>query len=212
MITWRNQRCRSASAGHALLIALAACASPEAEVEPVILDGLFGEWSAAEAIIDDPPDASDAAIDILSVQGLDDPSWLYLALDVGNEVSLQSLPGTLRLLFDVDDDAGTGGTLEGMDGVDLIVALSQDEEPLVPGRGSGLALRAVSSDGTTRSLDRYALGLTMAPTWSAPRFELRLARAAGSDVPPFGERLRLKATFVQSGATLEQTAIGTYAF
>ena len=195
-----------------LLTTVPACTGPESAPAGVLLDGLFDEWTDASTIVDDPPDAPGAAVDILSVQGLDDANWLYLALDVGNEASLQSVPGTLHLLFDVDADSATGGRVNDMSGVDLILDLSQTAEPLVEGHGSGFAMRLVDSDGTTRPLERYSLGLMAAPTSSAPRFELRLSRLGNGGAATFGSRFRLEAMYVEDGNTLEQTSIGSYAF
>jgi endonuclease/exonuclease/phosphatase family metal-dependent hydrolase len=196
-----------------LLVALVvACSSSEPTGETVLIDGLFDEWSAAATILDDPRDAADAAVDVLSVQGLDDSAWLYLALDVGNEVTLQSMPGTLRLLIDTDADRSTGASEHDMIGVDLIVDLSQMLEGVAEGRGSGFGLRRIDASGAPHDVERYALGLIAAPTWSAPRFELRLSRAGAGDVPPFGSRFRMKAIYEEAGATPEETEVGSYVF
>lgn len=162
-------------------------------------------------MVDDPPDAPDAAVDILSVQALDEPAWLYLAVDVGHEVSLQSLPGTLRLLLDVDGDRSTGGSTYGMSGVDLVIDLSPISQT-GGGRGAGFALRTVADDGTTREVERHALGLMAAPTWAAPRFELRLSRAGADGVPPLERRLRLEAVYTEEGAVADQTDVGSFTF
>ena len=58
---------------------VAACAAPA----PPILDGRFDEWTRSALIVQDAADASHAAIDFLGVRGLDDPYWLYLAIDLG---------------------------------------------------------------------------------------------------------------------------------
>lgn len=190
-----------------------ACSTPEARTVDVLLDGLFDEWREAASVIDDPPDAPAATVDILSVQALDDASWLYLALDVGNEVSLQALPGTLHLLLDTDGDRSTGRSQHDMDGVDLIVDLAQ-----APVRGLsetqrlGFGLRAVDDDGGFRTVPRHGLGVTSAPTWAAPRFELRLARQGADDVPSLGRRFRLKAVYTEAGTVLDDTEVGTYTF
>lgn len=196
----------------AVALALTACSAPEESSPGVLLDGLFGEWPEAAHVVDDAPDAPGAAVDILSVMALDEAPWLYLMLDVGNEVTLQALPGTLHLLIDTDGSSRTGDTVSGMDGVDLVVDLAQTATPVVPGRGTGFALRAVESDGTVRDVERYALGLTVAPTWSAPRFELRLSRLGGDGVAPFGSRIRLSAVYAQGDSTVDETGIGTYSF
>jgi endonuclease/exonuclease/phosphatase family metal-dependent hydrolase len=200
----------SIAGGALLLVALAACASDgQAEAE-VVLDGLFDEWATAATVIDDPADAQDAAVDILSVQALDDEDWLYLAIDVGNQVTLQSLPGTLHLLLDIDGDRSTGSTLEEMTGVDLVVDLSASDDP--EARGSGFALRAIDDAGESREVERYALGLMAAPTWSAPRFELRLTRLGGDGVAPLGGSIRIKAVYEELGLTRDDTAVGSYVF
>ena len=192
---------------------LAACG--QAESPPpvgVLVDGLFDEWTTAATIIDDPPDAPDSPVDFLSVQGLDEPGWLFLALDIGNEVTLQSLPGTVHLLLDTDAEASTGGTLYGVDGVDLVVDFSQTLEPLAERRGLGFALRVVGADGTPVAIPRHSLGLTALPTSSAPRFEIRISRRGASRVEPFGARLRLAAVYSEAGEVLDQTLIGSYRF
>ena len=196
-----------------LLLGLtAACSTPEPASEGILLDGLFDEWADAVTIIDDAPDAPDAAVDFLSVQGLDEPGWLFLAIDVGNEVTLQSLPGTVHLLIDTDADARTGGTVHDMDGVDLIVDLSQTAEPQVDDRGLGFAMRVVGQDGTTDAIARHSLGLTTLPTSSAPRFEVRLSRRGAPGVAPFGSRLRLAVVYAEDLRELDRTTVGSYAF
>ncbi|MGD8288956.1 MAG: endonuclease/exonuclease/phosphatase family protein [Gemmatimonadota bacterium] len=194
------------------VVLVAACSAAESPGGGVLLDGLFDEWSEAATLIDDPPDAPGAAVDILSVQAVDDPEWLYLALDVGNEVALQALPGTLRLLVDADANRSTGASLYDMNGVDLVVDLSQTETPLTEGRGAGFAIQAVASDGSTHQVERYALGLMASPTWAAPRFELRISRAGVGDVPPFDRTLRLGAVYLEGGAVLDRTEVGSFVF
>lgn len=194
------------------LVALAACSSAQATGEPVVIDGLFGEWSTAATILDDPSDAAEAGVDVLSVQGLDDPAWLYLALDVGSEVTLQSMAGTLHLLIDTDADRSTGASENDMTGVDLIVDFSPMPDAASAPRGSGFGLRIVDDSGASHDVERYAMGLVVAPTWSAPRFELRLSRAGAAEVAPFGSRLRMKAIYEEGGAALDETDVGSYVF
>jgi hypothetical protein len=189
-----------------------ACADEPSTPEGVLLDGLFGEWSEAETLVDDPPDVPEGPVDVLSVQALDDPAWLYLALDVGNEVTLQALPGTLHLLFDVDAASSTGGTVFGMDGVDLVVDLSDMEGVVTREHGAGFALRAVDSGRASRPLPRGTLDLMAAPTWSAPRFELRLARSDRNGMATFGRRFRMSAVYAEGGEPLDETEVGSYTF
>jgi len=193
-----------------LVFALAACAPDEGGVSAVVLDGLFDEWAGAATVIDDPADAPEAVVDILSVQALDDEAWLYLALDVGNDVTLQALPGTLHLLVDIDGDRSTGSSLYDMTGVDLVLDLSATDDP--EERGSGFALRAIDDSGASREIERYTLGLMAAPSWSAPRFELRVTRLGGDGIAALGQSIRLKAVYEELGLTRDDTAVGSYVF
>jgi endonuclease/exonuclease/phosphatase family metal-dependent hydrolase len=177
------------------------------------VDGKFDEWSSAATILEDGTDAPGSTIDLGSILGLDDAHWLYLSLDLGREVNVQSLPGTLKLL--VDADAGgpqTGSALHGMDGVDLVVELSQTDVPLVAGRGSGFALRAISEAGTMGAAVRYALGVTAAPSWAASRFEFRMSRLGVPGLPTLEAAIRLKAVYVVEDQVEEETPVGSYTF
>ena len=215
-------------------VLLQGCEASEPTIDAVLVDGRFDEWAGAATLLEDGIDAPEAPIDLGAIRGLDDAEWFYLALDLGREASVQSLPGMLQLLIDVDvggSDAGvgasntevassgaevgstlTGGTLHGMVGVDLVIELSQTGDPLVAGRGSGFALRAVDEDGTTEAAVRYALGVTVAPSWSASRVELRVSRLGAAGLPPFGSELRLKAVYVEDYQVEDETPVGSYVF
>ncbi len=204
---------RAVPAALAALLIVAACSDPEADGAAVLLDGLFDEWREAATLIDDPPDAPEASVDILSIQALDDGRWLYLALDVGNEVSLQALPGTLHLLVDADGDRSSGLTQHGMDGVDLVVDLAQTVVSAISeDRKLGFGVRVADYSGRFEVGPRHGLGLIAQPTWSAPRFELRLARRGVGGLPALGDQVRLKAVYVEGDAVLDETDVGSYLF
>jgi endonuclease/exonuclease/phosphatase family metal-dependent hydrolase len=191
----------------------AACSDPQADGTTVLLDGLFEEWREAATLIDDAADAPAAEIDILSIQALDDGRWLYLALDVGNEVSLQALPGTLHLLVDADGDRSTGLTQHRMDGVDLVVDLAQTVVSAISeDRRLGFGVRLADYTGRFEVGPRHGLGLIAQPTWSAPRFEIRLARRGIGGLPPLGDQVRLKAVYVEGDSVLDETDVGSYLF
>lgn len=187
---------------------LLACGSP-GEPEPVLLDGVFSEWEGSVRVIDDPADAPGTAVDIRSIRALDEASWLYLALDLGREVNAQSLPGTLHLLVDADADPATGEERHGMRGVDIVLELSQRRTPLVAGRGSGFSLTALGGDDGLVGVTSHALGVTVAPTSSASRFELRMSRLGGSGFRPLGEEVRLKAVYVEGDEVADETEVGS---
>ena len=187
---------------------VAACAAPA----PPILDGRFDEWTRSALIVQDPADASLSAIDLLWVRGLDDPYWLYLAVDLGRESNIQSLPGTLSLLIDADNDTETGGTQHSMDGVDLVLELSQTRDPFVEGRGSGFSLRAVRADGSLGDPVRHVRGVTSAPSWASRQHEFRLARSGGMGLPSLGTEAQIKAVYHVQGSVVDETPSGSYVF
>jgi endonuclease/exonuclease/phosphatase family metal-dependent hydrolase len=203
----------SARARTTLLLAflsLAAGCSPTAErLPPVLLDGAFSEWADATVVVEDAADAPRAAVDIRSIRGLDEAAWLFLSMDLGREVNAQSMPGTLHLLVDGDDDEATGTAMNGMRGVDLVVDLSHRQGS---GRGVGFSMRAARPDGALETFSSYALGVTVAPTWAASRFELRISRLGATEVGPLAERIRLKAVYTEGEDALDETAVGSYAF
>ena len=190
---------------------IAACAD-SVDVAPVLLDGVFSEWAQAAQVLDDPADAPDAAIDIRSIRGLDEGPWLFLSIDLGREVNAQSLPGTLHLLVDADDDPSTGEIRHGMHGVDIGLDVSQRRRPLVAGRGSGFSLSAFGGDDGLVGVTSHALRVTVAPTWSASRFELRMSRLGGSGFRALGGRIRLKAVYVEGEDVADETEVGVYEF
>jgi endonuclease/exonuclease/phosphatase family metal-dependent hydrolase len=191
-------------------LSLAAGCSATAERLPrVFLDGQFSEWADAVVVVEDGADAPLSAVDIRSIRGLDDAAWLFLSMDLGREVNAQSMPGTLHLLVDGDDDEATGIAMNGMRGVDLVIDLSHRRGA---GRGVGFSMRAARPDGGMETFSSYALGVTVAPTWAASRFELRISRLGASETGPFAERIRLKAVYMEGEDALDETAVGSYAF
>jgi endonuclease/exonuclease/phosphatase family metal-dependent hydrolase len=197
------------------LLVLATCGDagepgPPTGPDTVLLDGDFAEWTRARRVVDDPADAPEAALDIRSIQGLDEAPWLFLALDLGREVTVQRLPGTLHLLVDADDESSTGEELHGMPGVDIVLELSPGGT--AAGRGSGLSLTALGGDDAPAGVTSHALGVTAAPTWSASRFELRMSRLGGSGFPALGGEVRLKAVYTEGGRVADETDVGSYRF
>lgn len=176
----------------------------------VFVDGIFAEWSASTLLIDDPPDAPAAEVDLGSIHLQHDDSWLYLAVDFGREVNAQSLPGSV--LFLLDTDPGSGGEVHGMSGVDLMLELSHVADPEANERGQGFALRAVDESGLGPATTSYELDVVVAPTWSATRFEMRVSRAGSTDpaLPRIGGRLRIGAVYVERGAILDRTTVAEY--
>ena len=178
----------------------------------VFVDGIFDEWARTTPLIDDPRDAAEAAVDLGSIHLLHDGAWLYLAVDVGHEVNAQSLPGSLIFLLDTDADPSTGSEVHGMSGVDLMLDLSHIADPGSGKRGQGFALRAVDGRGPGSAVGPYPLDVVVAPTWSARRFEMRVSRRGSADpaLPEIGDRLRIGAVYMESGAIVDRTEVAEY--
>jgi len=178
-------------------------------------DGRFDEWREAPVTVDDPGDASPGSpVDFGALRLLDDPQYVHLALDVGATVNAQSMPGTISLPFDADGDPATGGTLGDMDGVDLILELSRRDRPRPGGYGAGVGIRWVDSAGPGPVESAYPADVVVAPTFAAPRFEIRLHRGPvpGHRSIFTGTTLRVRAVVEGSSGGSDRTDIATYRF
>ena len=178
----------------------------------VMLDGRFDDWAGVPVALEDPEDADGAAIDIGQVHLQSDADWLYVAVDVRRDVTIQSLPGTLRLLLDADADAATGGTVLGMTGVDYTIDYSFIASPEA-GRGVGAAIWRVSDDGKLEGpVTPYARELTVMPVHASRRFEMRIARrGADRRLRPLGPSTRVKLTYLERDAVVDETGEATLA-
>lgn len=179
----------------------------------IVLDGRFGDWAQVPLLLGDPQDAPAGSVEILSVHATEDPAWLYLALEVGEPVNLQAMPGTLHLVLDTDADEGTGGSLFGLEGADLVLDLSEGSAGSASGHGAGFGLRPV--DGGVLGARRTAYDAEVAglPTWATTRFELRFARGGAPDgFARLGSAIRLKLAFTSQAARGDETDVATYTF
>ncbi|MEJ2541455.1 MAG: endonuclease/exonuclease/phosphatase family protein [Gemmatimonadota bacterium] len=154
----------------------------------VVLDGSLDEWSGVPILVEDEGDPDgDPVIDLKALSAADDPAWLFLQLDVGRPLNLQSMPGTVTLMVDSDGDPATGRSMEGMEGVEFAVDFSPRRDPANQTYGAGFALRL--PDGATRT--PYDVGLAGFPTHAAERFEVRLSRRPRGSLPALGPTVRL---------------------
>ena len=183
-------------------------APPEARI-----DGELAEWDDAPVVVSDPADAPDAEVDFREVRALHDEGWLYLGVDWERRAAPQSHLGTTRLVLDADGDPSTGGTVDGLDGTDLVVILSRQDLDLPGGYGAGVGVQAVSETGVGDVLAGDLIGLVIAPTFSSSRFELRMRRGAAlpGGVPLFtGPSVRLGITLEDPRGERDRTDVGTY--
>lgn len=172
-------------------------AGPASGPPAIRIDGEMGDWDRVPVLQEDLADPEGAPrVDLDALWAADDPAWLYLALEVGEPLNLQAMPGTTRLLLDTDGDPATGATVLGVTGVELEVRMSfRPEEggreygagfavfvhgPAGPGdagtRDPAAEAVAGAAAGPLRRLNPYDVAVTALPTHSAERFELRLAR------------------------------------
>ncbi len=179
-------------------------AGPLAAQGPVVLDGRFDDWDSATVTVPDAAYAPGAEAGFRVVKASHDDGAVYLLLDLGRPLNVQSLGGTLSILFDADGDPSTGSALHGLEGVDLVVDLPPPY-PIVggpPGIGAGVRLATGgpsggadggaadgSADGAFSRLDSYDVGLTFAPKYASRFVELRIDRGPGplGGIGPAGE-------------------------
>lgn len=152
-----------------------------------------------------------------SAWATDDPQWWYLSFAVRDSVSHSTMPGTLHLLIDADDNAQTGGTVfdaaMGMTGVDVSLDFSRADKPQGNGIGAGAALRTVAGSTLGEYRSAYDLGVVALPTWSATRFELRIAREGAPDgFARLGTAVRARLVFEASTGAVTALPATRYAF
>lgn len=215
--------------GIGAIAALAACstgtglrsvtnAPPAAANTDIQLDGRFDDWAGVPVW----SQAAQSAEPLQAVWATDDAQWWYVSFSVRDSVSYAAMPGTLHLLIDADDNAATGGTIfdsaRGLTGVDLSLDLSRADKSPANGVGAGAALRTVEATsggayrlGAYRSA--YDLGVVALPTWSATRFELRIARRGTPDgFARLGRAVRARLVFESTTGTVTALPAARYLF
>jgi endonuclease/exonuclease/phosphatase (EEP) superfamily protein YafD len=176
----------------------------------VTMDGTFDDWTSAPLLFSlAAPDAGP----VTRAWAQDDGQWWYLSLAMRDTVSLQAMPGTLHLLIDADDNPQTGGTAYGLAGVDVAVDLSRRDKSPPGAHGAGFALRAVEANGLGAVRNPYDLGVASLPTWSADRFEVRLARGGAADgFGRLGAAVRVRLVFVGTDSVPRVAPDARYVF
>jgi hypothetical protein len=208
---------RSATAFLAVAtLVVSACSPADSQVPRILTDGRFDEWGDVPPVIVDPADAPpDAAVDLRSALAADDPDFLHLALDVGRRVNAQSMRGTIRVLIDADGRPDTGAAVMQLKGVDLVVELSRMDAPRPGGYGAGVGIRGAEA-GELGPLRRgYDADVVVAPTYSAPRFEMRVRRGVAIDGGPAllrGDSIVLQIVFTDVTGVRDSTTTGAYHF
>ena len=213
-----------AGAALAVLAALSACGTrPGARTTasarctaarvPIQLDGHFDDWTGV-------PVWSQAAASsgpLEAAWATDDGQWWYLSFSVRDSVSHSAMPGTLHLLIDADDRTQTGGMVfdagVGLAGVDVALDLSRADKTQGNGVGAGAALRTVGTTGLGAYRSAYDLDVVALPSWSATRFELRIARGGTRDgFAPLGRAVRARLVFESTSGAITALPAARYTF
>ncbi len=194
---------------------LVGCESRSSQTTPVVVtDGRFDEWDTVPAAVIDSADApADAAVDLGAVQVLDDPHYLYLAIDFGRMVNAQAMRGTVRVLFDADGKRRTGVVVRGLRGTDFILELSRRDDPSKGAYGAGVGVRVVNRDVLSPIRPGYIVDALIAPTHSSTRFEIRVRRGIALDGgPPLfaGSTVRMRLIFEDSEGVRDETETFAY--
>jgi hypothetical protein len=213
-------------------LAVGGCSTPAAdgpaaalapEALSIQLDGDLSDWAGVDPLQEDLSDPADETrIDLRALHAWDDPAWLYLSLEVGDQLNLQGMPGTVYLLIDVDANPATGATMWGVDGVELEYVLSRriprSGSDSLPEYGGGFEVYLRSDDVTRYEFGSppppfivtlEQAGIAALPTHSADRFEVRLRRDLSElpGSPVLGDQIRI-ALVAESSPRRESTAGG----
>ncbi len=164
--------------GLLVLVSLGACATSVLADEPIIVDGLYEDWSDVPAIVLDPVgDGAGAFADIGRISVTNDAHYVYVRVRINVVTNLQTIPGPVRLYFDIDQDASTGWPVGGI-GSDF--AFYYPEKV-------GIEQTAASQEAAF--LGHAALDHYSGPTYAADEFEMRFRRSTvlpNRGVPVFG--------------------------
>lgn len=137
----------------------------------ILIDGEFADWqSNSPLFMDGQGDDGISQIDFGSLWVYDDSRFLYINIEVGEEINLQD-GNEVNLLIDTDNNASTGLTAHGI-GAELSYTFGQREGVVYPGNSQ---LQIFHSD----------IDLVSAPTVSSDQFELVISK----DVTFLGQSL-----------------------
>ena len=180
---------------------------------PIQLDGHFDDWTGVPVW----SQAAASSRPLEAAWATDDTHWWYLSFSVRDSVSHSGMPGTLHLLIDTDDRTQTGGTVfdaaVGLAGVDVALDLSRADKTQGNGVGAGAALRTVGPTGLGAYRSAYDLDVVALPSWSATRFELRIARGGTRDgFAQLGSTVRARLVFESTSGAITALPAARYTF
>ncbi len=153
--------------GLVLVVGLSSCVTSAGDSGRIIVDGVFDDWLHVAVAIDDPVgDGGGSFADIGSVWITNDEEYVYVRFEINVEMNLQTIPGPVRVYFDVDQDASTGWSVGGI-GSDFVF--------MYPER---FGAEQTADDFNAAPLGHAYLDHYSGPTYADDEFELRFLRSA----------------------------------
>jgi beta-lactamase superfamily II metal-dependent hydrolase len=145
-----------------LIASLALTGAIRGEAVRITLDGGFSDWDGVLPVHSDPAgDNQGGLTDFGRLWMANDEDFLFLSLEVGAEINLQS-DNDLKLYLDTDDDPATGFPIQGI-GAELEWTFGTRSGRFSVGTGS-------------YEVAHVQLGITSLPTVTSERFEIAIAR------------------------------------
>jgi endonuclease/exonuclease/phosphatase family metal-dependent hydrolase len=138
-----------------------------AQPPQIFMDGQFEEWQSVSPLYSDPPgDQQSGNLDFGKLWVTNDGDYLYLRIEVGEEINMQDL-NNITLYLDTDDNASTGISIHGI-GAELQWTF---------GTRNGIFKVGSSSFPVAHR----NIGLVTMPTITSNEFEIALDRQAKPD-------------------------------
>ncbi|MCB0305592.1 MAG: endonuclease/exonuclease/phosphatase family protein [Calditrichaeota bacterium] len=138
-----------------------------AQPQRILVDGTYGDWDGVALTHNDPlGDPLSGSLDFGRLWVTNDEDYLFIRIEVGQEINLQDLNG-VTLFLDSDLNPATGYAINGI-GAELQWRF---------GDRSGFYYR----NGATLPVSHAALGIVTAPTVTSTVFEIALERQARPD-------------------------------
>lgn len=165
----------------AMLIAF----SISAQMPRILIEGEFNDWEDVPVIYDDAPgDEGSSNIDFGKLWITNDDDFLFLRLEVGKEMNLQS-DNEIVIYLDTDNNASTGVSFNGI-GAEITYGLGERE---------GIA----RLNGDNYNLDHENIGLVTAPTVTSDVFEIAIRRNGSIAGIPLFSNNTIKVAFEDDG-------------
>ncbi|MCB0792677.1 MAG: endonuclease/exonuclease/phosphatase family protein [Flavobacteriales bacterium] len=132
-----------------------------AQTAPIEVDGSFTDWNASLATSMDL-NVPASGVDLLDFQVTNDGAYLFLKLDLGQEIDLvdELVPHSIQLGIDADDDPSTGTVVQAGYGCELRVRF--DTRTVYYNVGGG------------QTLGMLDLGIVPLPTTTGTSFEMAI--------------------------------------